>query len=395
MLGQARRLSRRIIKSQLLILLIGAGLFCLLYLFRLGSLVPGLSDNEQAAAGGSRTLSAIIHDPLYGPHKIIQLGVKSVFGSTPTSLRLASVIFVGLFLISFYLLAARWFGRLISLAGFALLAATPWVALLGRNAAPSIMLLTPIAAILCYYWFSRGQGRLKFRWLFFCICMALTLYIPGLVWILLAGAIINRRSLLTVLSRLNLLWQTTGLLLFAGLLAPLAWAFVSAPSLVRSWLLIPAALPGAGTLAKEAGWATSSLILRTPGHIEWLVGRLPILTVMTTALIVFGIYAMSQQARQKLYVIACMVGFGWLAATLNDSLVYLTLCLGPLLILAAAGLRFLFLQWQSVFPLNPLPRYLAYGLIVAVAVVQGIYGLRTVLYAWPNTPETQATFVLK
>lgn len=386
---------RPIIGSQLFIFIIGLFAFSWLYFFRLGTLVKGLSQSEAAAAANSSSLEAIWHNPMYAPHKLLQLGLRQAFGYHPWSLRLASVIFAALFLVCFYIICARWFGRLIGTVSTLALAAMPWVCLLGRSATPAIMLLIPAMVLMSYNWFSRAKKWLSLSWILFCLCAAIALYIPGLVWVLLVGIVINRRSLIFSLKRLKSVKLIVGCLIFCVLLTPLVWSFVMTPSLMYHWLLIPTAWIGFSVFIKNLGWAIASLFVRTPMHFEWSVGRLPVFTILTSALAVFGAYAMSLQARQKLYAMISLLLFGCLATAINSNYSYLSLCLVPLLLLSAAGLRYLFLQWQAVFPRNPLPRYFAYGLIVLLAVGQLAYGVRACIFAWPHTSETKTVFVLK
>lgn len=395
MLEKLRGILRPIVGSQLFIFISGFILFCWLYLFRLGTLTVGLSQAEKQAAANSSSLTNILHDPIYAPHKLLQLGLREVFGYHPWSLRAASVIFAAIFLMCFYHLCSRWFGRLIGMVSTIALASAPWVTLLGRSATPSIMLLIPALLLFSYYWFARAKKRVFLSWLFFCFCVGVSLYVPGLTWLLGVGLIINRRSLIFSLKRIKLSRIMAGSLLVLVLLAPLLLAFVKTPSLLHHWLLIPVGWIGISALLKNFGWAVSSLFFRTRHHLEWIIGRTPILMVLSSALAVFGAYAMSLQARQKLYAITALVAFGCLAAALNGNYVYLSYCLVPLMLLAAAGLRFLFLQWQSVFPRNPLPRYFAYGLIILLTLGQIAYGVRATIYAWPHTSDTKSTFVLK
>jgi 4-amino-4-deoxy-L-arabinose transferase-like glycosyltransferase len=395
MFNKLREVVRPIVGSQLFIFITGFVLFCWLYLLRLGTLTKGLSPAEVQAANNSASIENIIHDPIYAPHKLLQYGLRELFGYHPWCLRAASVIIAAFLLMCFYNLCSRWFGRLIGTVTTIALASAPWVTLLGRSATPSIMLLVPALLLFSYYWFARSKKWVTFSWLFFCVCVGAALYVPGLVWLLVVGVVINRRSLIFSLKRLKLLQMLVGISLVLILIAPLIWAIIRAPSLLHHWLLIPTNWIGLGALAKNFGWAISSLFFRTRQHIEWIIGRAPILMIVSSALAFFGAYAMSLQARQKLYAIAALVLFGCLASAANNNYVYLSYCLVPLMMLSAAGLRFLFLQWQAVFPRNPLPRYFAYGLIIMLTIGQIAYGVRSTIYAWPHTSDTKSIFVIK
>ncbi len=395
MFNWLRDFSRRIVGNKLFLSILGLSLFYYLYVFKLGTIVSGLSQAEATSVANSSSLSTIWDNPIYAPHKLLQLGLREVFGYSPASVRMASVLFAGVFLLCVFVLCRRWFGQLIAVVATIILGALPWVSLLGRSATPSVMLLVGSLLLVTYYYFARSQKRIFRSWLIFCVSVGLALYTPGLAWILLAGIAINRRSLIFNTKRLSKLKLAAGVLLILLLISPLLWAFVRTPALLHHWLLIPVSWIGITAFAKNLGWALGSLFIRLPEHLEWTIGRLPVFTILISTLAVFGGYAMSLQARQKLYAIVALLFFGCLASAANGNYIYLTFCVIPMALLAAAGLRFLFLQWQAVFPRNPIPRYFAYGLIVLLAIGQFAFGARSTIYAWPHTSDTKAIFVLK
>jgi hypothetical protein len=73
----------------------------------------------------------------------------------------------------------------------------------------------------------------------------------------------------------------------------------------------------------------------------------------------------------------------------------LGLCLPALAILSAAGLRYLYIEWRSIFPRNPLPLSFALVIISLLVGLQVAYGLRYSLVAWPHLAATKQLYVLK
>jgi hypothetical protein len=100
-------------------------------------------------------------------------------------------------------------------------------------------------------------------------------------------------------------------------------------------------------------------------------------------------------ARNKALALASAILFAILAAGLNNNLRLLALGLPAVGIFMAAGLRYLYIEWRSVFPRNPIPKSLAWLLMVLVVSVQLIYGLSYSLIAWPHTDATKTTYVVK
>ncbi len=394
MLGRGKKLPKINFKLIFLITAFGS-LYWFLYIWRLGSLTPGLSITETAAAADSTTWQNILNNPTYAPHKLLQFGSQTLIGSSAASLRLASVIFAAIFIICFYLLASKWFGRLIGLVMSLFFAAMPWMVIGSRSATPFVLLLAPLAVLSSYHWLGRAKRWLTAAYLVFSITTAASLYIPGMVWILLFSLIFSRKVLWFNIKRVKIIYLFLGILFFGATISPLVYVAAGDHDILRQIALLPANLPAIDTLIKNVGWSLSALFMRAPEHFEWLVGRIPILSAVLTALVLFGTYAMSVMAAKKLYLMISLLIYGVFMAGLNDNLVYLTFAIVPLLIIAAAGLRFLFLEWQNIFPKNPIPRHFAYGLMLLLALSQVIYGANYTISAWPNTPETKATYMIK
>ena len=84
-----------------------------------------------------------------------------------------------------------------------------------------------------------------------------------------------------------------------------------------------------------------------------------------------------------------------LLAGFNNNLVYISLGLPALGLIIVGGLHYLYREWSAIFPHNPFARVLATGLIIMLVGINFIFGLRYSLLAWPHSPETKSTYVLK
>jgi hypothetical protein len=138
-----------------------------------------------------------------------------------------------------------------------------------------------------------------------------------------------------------------------------------------------------------------SLFVKTGSSNPLIVGRLPILNILLLALLVFGVYAMQGAARAKAILLALSVLFAVIAAGVNNNLLMLAFGLPAIGIFMAAGLRYLYIEWRSVFPRNPVPKTFALVLIAVVTATQLYFGLHYSLIAWPHAAPTRATYVLK
>ena len=385
--------------SKLSLIKIGLAAFSLitliffLYFWRVGTLTRGFSPSEVLAQKSSLSFQAIMDNPLYAPHKVLSYSVQKVLGQGAPSVRAISGGLAVLFLFSFYHLTRGWFGKMVGFFATLLLAATPWVILLARSATPTILLLTPLILITCYYWLTRSRGAMSFSALM--ISGALNLYVPGMVWLVLLGLFVSRKNWSSLLDDINRLTKLAAFGFCALLISPLIYASVKNPHVIASLFLIPVDWSPLLTTLKSIAWSVLATTWRTPTHTDFIIGRLPMLNAAQIALGLFGGFALWKLARNKLYILIGLAVFGTAAAGINRDLSFLTLSLPALAVTIAAGLRYLYMEWKSVFPKNPIPKYLAFSLITVLAALQVVYGVRYSLIAWPNTPATRSTYVLK
>src|SRR3989338_8340201 len=224
--------------AKLALSLVIALLIFTLYFWQLGSLTKGLSQVETAADKASASLSTIIDNPTYGPHKLLSYGFQKLFGHGPLQIRLSSAIFSLLFLLCFYLLIKGWFGRMIGFFAVLFIAATPWFIQLARHGSPEVLLFSPLAILATYYWLTRSKTWIA------CLCLlvagSLVLYVPGGLLLILLGLIFGRRNLAKTMGCFSPIRKMLGALLVLVLLAPLNYGTFKNPSILKPLLLIPA-----------------------------------------------------------------------------------------------------------------------------------------------------------
>lgn len=363
------------------------------YFWRLGSLTSGLGPAEVDARTSSSSLKLILDNPVYAPHKISVFAVQKTFGSSALALRSVSAVLAIIFLFCFYQLVRMWFGKMIGFFSTMFLAAIPWFVLLARSGGSEILLFAPIAVLASYYWLLRSRSRSA--WLALLITSGMVIYLPGGILLILLGAVFARRRLNQAAGNLGFLQKVLGTFILLITLAPLIYSGTMSPSVLKPLLLIPADWPSATVVAKSITWHVLALFWRTPVHADYIIGRLPMFGGAQIALALFGGFAFFKLARSKLYLLLGMVVFGVLAAGINRNLALLSLALPAIIATVAAGLRYLYMEWRSVFPRNPLPKFLALTLIASLVAIHVLYGLRYSLVAWPNSAATRSTYVLK
>jgi hypothetical protein len=377
------------------IYIVAVALFGLVCLFHVSSAPTGLSPAEATARTDSQSLHAIARNPINAPHKLGMLAAHNLNFDGRGSLRADSIAFAVIFGLSFYLLAYGWFGRSVGLMGTLIFISTPIFIITARQASAEIMLFSPVLVFAVYSWLLRTKKHTKEAW--FCLVTAagLCIYVPGLVWWLIAAVYVNRIKLRTFIVKLSNQLIGLSAALLALLIAPLCVATVQNWNLVHGWLVVPVHWPHVFSLLKNLIWMTVALFARMPFHTDLVIGRLPILDIVQVALLVFGIYAMWTAAKNKAVTLGASIGFAIVAAAINNSPTLLILGLPAIAIFVTAGLRYLYIEWRSVFPNNPISKSLALALMICVVIAHLAFGLSYSLVAWPHTLATRTTYVIK
>jgi hypothetical protein len=227
------------------------------------------------------------------------------------------------------------------------------------------------------------------------LAVGLSLYVPGMLWWDAAAIIIGRKRIFSALRTIPAWLSGVGAVVLLASLAPLVISAISRPEIVKKIALVPEHWFNLVTTLRHTGWMVLALFVKTPAANPLVVGRLPLLNVLLVALLIFGVYAMYTAAKPKSYALGLSVIFAILAAGFNNNLTYLALGLPALGLFIGAGLRYLYIEWRSVFPSNPVPKTLAWLLITAVVASQLFFGLRYSLMAWPDSASTRSVYMLK
>jgi 4-amino-4-deoxy-L-arabinose transferase-like glycosyltransferase len=372
-----------------------AGFLSVVFIWRLGSLTPGLSPAEVAARNASLSLRTIYHQPVDAPLKIVQHFLLKIDSASLIYLRAASVAFAIIFAICFYRLAVGWFGRFIGLLAALVFVSLPLFVISAHQASAEVLLFWPVLLLWLYYKPLKTEQLKPLIWLALIVVAGLSLYVPGMVWWLAAGIIIGRKRIFSTIRTVPAWLSTIGALVMLGSLAPLILSAISRPAILKNLALVPEHWFNAVRTLENIGWMVLALFVKTPTTNPLILGRMPLLNVILAALLVFGAYAMYIAAKPKAYSLGLSVLFAILAAGLNNDVILLALGLPAIALFISAGLRYLYIEWRSIFPTNPVPKTFAWLLIIAVVASQLFFGLRYSLVAWPDSASTRAAYVLK
>lgn len=357
-----------------------------IYAWKLNRLLPGYSSNELSSINQSTSLHSIWANPIDAPYKILAY-LGHLILHNQVGIRIAGLIWAAIFICSFYLIASRWFGKMVGALSTLVLATTPVFIIAARSATPMIMAasLLPVAAVMLAIPKSEKPERLFYL---LAISAGISIYHPGLIWLLILLLILDRKAIMSAIKRLGLFSRFASVLTILASTAPLVYRFIVNPSFIKTFLALPQHWPNVIAILKNFIWGWLSLVWRAPYHVEWIIGRLSFFSVIEVALVVMGIFAMLRHARSKALAIVVFCGLGILVEAINGNLTFVVAVIPAILIFTAAGIRFLYYEWNSVFPFNPVPRSVANFAILAVLFVQILWGVRYALIAWPLSPAT-------
>jgi hypothetical protein len=275
-----------------------------------------------------------------------------------------------------------------------IIAGTPLLLVAARQGSAEVMYISVAAIMAVYVWMLRTDKKDLSLICLLVVC-SIFAYTPGIILWLLAGAIIGRKKLADSFSQASPPAVAAGLALSGVILVPLIIAAVGDWTILKPLFLIPAHLPSPITVLKKIAWAAIALFVEAPTHNNLILSRLPVLNILQDALLVFGLYALWKAAKAKLVVIILAVGYAVIAAGVDDNYSLLVLGLPALAVAVCAGLRYLYIEWRSIFPRNPVAHGLAMTLMWAVVLVQLLFGIRYAVVAWPVTTDTKNAYVLK
>lgn len=364
-----------------------------LMLYRLGSLVGGLSSGEHAAAVMPVGWHGLYHNALYLPLKAVRSVDFYLFpGHGLTLTRLPNTLFGMLSIVSFSWLIWLWHGRRTALIAGLLFATSAWVLHVSRLASFDVLYLWALPTLLLMNVALQRRPDKASVVYGNILLWGLLLYIPGMVWLVVMNAYFQRKSVLKGWRQFSS-WRQKLLCLLAGAIwLPLLINNLRQPAALRLWLGLPGHLAAPLTLLKNFIGVFVHLFVRGPQYPVLWLGKAPILDIFTLAMCLTGLYFYAKHWRASR---SRLLGGLFLAGAVLVALagaVSLSLLVPLLYIVAATGITYLIQEWLQVFPLNPLARGLGLGLIALAVILACTYNLRAYFIAWPHNQVTRTVF---
>lgn len=380
----------------ILLTIVGVLIMAALFWYQLGSLTPGMSSTEiihqEKVASESISLrKTLTEEPLYLPFTLGLYALQTVGVSSAMAVRSIGAFFGVLSGIGFFLLVFKWHTLRVSIFTTVLYVFSAGVLHMARHAdVLPVYLLLPVILAIAVHLRTINNSRLQTAFLF--LAFAMSLYIPGLIWLALVLFIWQRKRIFTFLKSLRPAHAFALSVLGVSTIGLLLFSFMINPGQLYVWLGVPDALPTPALVLSQAGAVATELFLRGPSNPQMWVGHAAILDVFAVVLFALGSYVYwlkRKLDRTKLLFGSLVILF--VLAALGGPVP--TFALIPLIYaVAAAGIALLLQQWFSVFPRNPIARSVGIFLVIACISMSIFYNTQRYFVAWAKSPETKSEF---
>jgi hypothetical protein len=375
------------------LLAFAAAAVCFLLLYKLGSLVGGLSAGELAAARTPVGWHGIYHQPLYLPLNVVRSVVFFLFADHGQTLtRLPNAFFGLLAIFAFGWLAWLWHGRRTAVFAGCLFAASAWVLHVSRLASFDVLYLWAMTTLLLAHVKLQRQATNPIIFYVAMLLWGMLLYVPGMIWLLLVEWWLQRRAIVAGWGHFSRWWQRMLYLLSSIIWLPLLVDRLRSAATLKTWLGLPQQLDPPLTLLKHFVGVFVHLFVRGPEYHDVWLGRAPLLGVFALAASLIGIYFYARNFRAGRGRL--LGGFFLIGAVLIalGGPVGLSLLVPLVYLFVAARIAFLLREWLRTFPLNPLARGAGISLVALAVALSCAYNLRAYFVAWPHNHDTKTTF---
>lgn len=382
-------------------------IFAFMYVYRLASLTTGLDKSEFALAHSvSHNLIVpmdLLRDAIWLPHTLWLYFLQFIpYKHTGLiyGLRGFSVLIALVAIASVYILLRHWYSYRVALTGAVLLGASSWMLHIGRYASHDVLYLLPLILFASWSQLQTGRWRATSFFITF-ITGLLCLYVPGLIWIMAAAAIWQRKMIVAQLRSASPIIAIStlviGCLLITPLLVTVAWpSHGTSLGMIRELLGLPQHMPQLAEIGRSFINLPIHLFIRGSGDPVLYTGNAPLVSFFGSIMLVLGAYDMVRNSFRldRTKILYSFIVIGTILISINNRF-SLTILIPAGYILLANGIRFMLQDWLRVFPKNPVARSIGIWVVVTAVGLTVAYNLMSYFVAWPHTPAAKSSFVTR
>jgi hypothetical protein len=365
---------------------------------QLTTLVPGQNQFETATLNSIQSFPAPWHRAVNAPYTIPAYLAGKALDNPLHGARIVSVVYGLLAMALLFYVIRMWFNIRVATVGALLFITGSWVLHITHMASPLILLIFgPLLAVAPLAWLLSTKKHRILAYFTLAAALAVTAYIPYMPWIVaiaLGVIIFYEKRLVSGLKT----WQVaTAAGIYGVILLPLFVSLVRHPGQLHELLGIPAIMPTLTEYWHQFAYTISMILFRSAPLPELHLGRLPMLDIFSAAMFALGLYYFATRHNNRRSVIL-FVSMALLLLLVPLTPLYqlnATIFVAFVYICIISGIVELLNQWFVYFPRNPWARNFGVALLVVAIGFASFYHLERYFIAWPNTPETQAVYVVK
>jgi hypothetical protein len=364
-------------------------------LFRIDTIPVGYSPTEwimhNNMAAKYYNFSYLWHNVAFAPYYIVLMVPEYLNRYGLFAIRSTGVLFGLISVIIFYYINWRWWGNLIAVLSTLIFATGLAFLQVTRNSGPVILYVYAALIIILLGFVVRNKKRHDTKTLFSALLALQLLYIPGIIWFLIAAAILQRDLVRSEFKKLftqvKIIIPISGIIL----LTPLIYSSITNFSTLKTVLGFPQQFSFISFLHNFVGWFLIIFIWNPVDNI-YSIGHLPILSIFIDVMLVLGIYWLWQKRKlNRIYLLGATIILSWFLYALGGP-VSIYLALPFILCIAATGMAYILGLWYKIFPRNPVARTLGITILAISVLVVCLYHFDQYFVAWPKTTKTLTVY---
>lgn len=363
--------------------------------FRITSVPKGYSSFEwqtrSSLISKTFTFQYLWDHVIYAPYYLVLTIFQHLDRYSLFTIRSPGAIFGVISAVIFFYIIWRWWGTLIAVLSTLLFTTSLWFLQSARNDGPVILYLLAGLIVILLGFVVRNKKRHETKTLLSALMAVILMYIPGMIWFILAACLLQRKFIASEFKKLPT--QVKYIIPIAGLilLIPLAHACYSSLANLKTILGLPLHLSARAVIKNLIDWPLI-IFIRNPNLSSFSLGHLPALSIFSDAMVVAGVYSIwLKRNLDRIYLLGSSIILAWLLFGLGGA-VSIYLGLPFIMCIAATGIAYLLSQWFSVFPRNPVARSLGISTITLAVALVCWFNINQYFVAWPNAPTTISVY---
>lgn len=369
-------------------------IFIAYFLFwQLGSIGPGLSQQETHIAALHTNARLSILEPLYPLFSKMQIVSLYLFGANTLSIRIPSVIIGVATLLFLYQILKKWFGKPTALLSTALVATADWFLFTTRLATGAIEF--SFWVVLALLSITKLIERKQSFSGILAISLVSLLFIPYGIYVS-AGLLIGILSCRVIRERVfevKVIYKLASMFIILAGSGLFAYFVYKDIEFLKSVLGLSEGIPNLNEYIKAVLTNGSSVVAVVPST-NPVNGPSGVFFVRFFELtfVLFGVFMFYKTRINRLNLILIFLSVALLLLSGLNGQGSNSLLIVPAVIFITAGLRYFIHRWQKTFPKNPYARMAAFIPIVLLLFLTTLQHHQSYFILWPRQTSTVSAF---